>query len=54
MERVELRVSLSPDNRIVTLEMLVDGKSVGQLPMGAGEVDYHIQAMTRMRQGMTE
>ena len=54
MERVELKVSLSHDDRIATLEMLVDGKAVGRLPLHAKDLDYHIQAMTRLREGMVE
>ena len=54
MDPVELKASLSPDNQTVVLEMLVDGHSVGKLPLSARDMDYQIEALTSLRRGMAE
>ena len=52
-ERVELQAVLSDDSRTVRLEMLVGGRSVGAVVVLRPEdVDYHINAMSRLREGM--
>jgi hypothetical protein len=53
-ERVEVRAGLADDNRTVTLEMLVGGQVVGSVVLGPHEMDYHIGAMQRLREGMAD
>jgi hypothetical protein len=53
-EKVELRATLSADNRMVVLEMLVSGQLVGSLPLSAGDLDYQIGALSRLRAGMAD
>jgi hypothetical protein len=53
-ERSEIRVTLSDDARTAKLEMLVADRVVGAVVLDRNAVDYHINALSRLRDGMAE